>query len=80
MSILNLKILASGHRGFGFVEFEDSRDAQAAMDNMNMSELYGKVIKCSMAKPLGIKEGSVRPSLFFNLSYFFFDFFFLFLL
>jgi len=45
------------------VEFEEARDAQAAMDNMNMAELYGRVIKCSMAKPIAIKEGSVRPSL-----------------
>lgn len=51
----------SGHRGFGFVEFEEARDAQAAMDNMNLSELFGRVIKCSMAKPIAIKDGSVRP-------------------
>jgi len=51
----------SGHRGFGFVEFEEARDAQAALDNMNLSELFGRVIKCSMAKPISIKDGSARP-------------------
>ena len=54
-----------GHRGFGFVEFEEARDAQAALDNMNNGEFFGRVIKCSMAKPMAIKEGSVRPSRLF---------------
>jgi RNA recognition motif-containing protein len=44
------------------VEFEEARDAHAAMDNMNNGEFFGRVIKCSMAKPMSIKEGSVRPS------------------
>lgn len=44
------------------MEFEEARDAQAALDNMNNAELFGRVIKCSMAKPMQIKEGSARPS------------------
>jgi len=52
------------------VEFEEARDAQAALDNMNNGEFFGRVIKCSMAKPMAIKEGSVRPSRLF-LSLFF---------
>lgn len=39
------------HRGFGYVEFEDPADAAEAIDNMDQSELFGKVIKVSAAKP-----------------------------
>ncbi|CAH1771454.1 5182_t:CDS:1, partial [Entrophospora sp. SA101] len=48
------------HRGFGFIEFEEAEDAQAAIDNMNLSELYGKVIKVNLARPMKIREGSTR--------------------
>ncbi|CAI2176936.1 16441_t:CDS:2 [Funneliformis geosporum] len=48
------------HRGFGFVEFEEACDAQAAIDNMNLSELYGKVVKVNLARPIRIKDGSMR--------------------
>ena len=41
-------------RGFGFVEFEDAADAQAAVDNMNNAELYGRVLKVNISqKSLG---------------------------
>ncbi|KAI9892104.1 MAG: hypothetical protein M1814_001810 [Vezdaea aestivalis] len=39
------------HRGFGYVEFELAEDAKEAIDNMDQSELFGKVIKVSQAKP-----------------------------
>lgn len=39
------------HRGFGYVEFELPGDAQEAIDNMDQSELFGKVIKVAAAKP-----------------------------
>jgi RNA recognition motif-containing protein len=39
------------HRGFGYVEFEDAADAKEAIDNMDQSELFGRVIKVAMAKP-----------------------------
>jgi RNA recognition motif-containing protein len=39
------------HRGFGYVEFEEATDAKEAIDNMNQSELFGRVIKVAMAKP-----------------------------
>jgi RNA recognition motif-containing protein len=39
------------HRGFGYVEFEEAGDAKEAVDNMDQSELFGKVIKVAMAKP-----------------------------
>ncbi|KAF2005290.1 peptidyl-prolyl cis-trans isomerase E [Amniculicola lignicola CBS 123094] len=38
------------HRGFGYVEFEEANDAKEAIDNMHLSELYGKVIKVAPAK------------------------------
>jgi RNA recognition motif-containing protein len=39
------------HRGFGYVEFEQAEDAKEAIDNMDQSELYGRVIKVAPAKP-----------------------------
>lgn len=39
------------HRGFGYIEFEDPSDAAEAIDNMDQSELFGRVIKVSAAKP-----------------------------
>ncbi|KAK0651302.1 peptidyl-prolyl cis-trans isomerase E [Cercophora newfieldiana] len=38
------------HRGFAYVEFEDVEDAKEAIDNMDQSELFGRVIKVSAAK------------------------------
>jgi RNA recognition motif-containing protein len=46
------------HRGFGYVEFEDPEDVKDAIDNMDQSELFGKVIKVSAAKaPKNVNEG-----------------------
>ena len=39
------------HRGFGYVEFEVPGDAKEAIDNMDQSELFGRVIKVAPAKP-----------------------------
>ncbi|MCJ1480488.1 hypothetical protein MMC06_000643 [Schaereria dolodes] len=39
------------HRGFGYVEFEVPADAKEAIDNMDQSEIYGRVIKVAAAKP-----------------------------
>lgn len=39
------------HRGFGYVEFEEAEDAKEAINNMDQSELFGKVIKVAIAKP-----------------------------
>ncbi|KAK2733487.1 hypothetical protein FQN57_002096 [Myotisia sp. PD_48] len=39
------------HRGFGYVEFELAQDAAEAIDNMDQSELYGRIIKVSAARP-----------------------------
>ena len=43
------------HKGFGYVEFESAEDAVEAMDNMDQSELFGRVLKVAPAKPQ--KEG-----------------------
>ncbi|KAG0741679.1 hypothetical protein G6F57_002109 [Rhizopus arrhizus] len=48
------------HRGFGFVEYELAEDCQAAMDNMHLSELYGKVIKVQLAKTINVTTTSNR--------------------
>lgn len=46
------------HRGFAYVEFEDPDDAKEAIDNMDQSELFGRVIKVSAAKlPKSKDEG-----------------------
>ena len=44
------------HRGFGYVEFETVEDAKEAIDNMDQSELFGRVLKVAPAKPQ--KEGN----------------------
>lgn len=46
------------HRGFAYVEFEDSTDAQEAIDNMDQSEFFGRIIRVSQAKaPKSAEEG-----------------------
>ena len=39
------------HRGFGYVEYELTMDAWEAIDNMDQSELFGRVIKVAQANP-----------------------------
>ncbi|KAK3943518.1 putative cyclophilin protein [Diplogelasinospora grovesii] len=46
------------HRGFAYVEYEDADDAKEAIDNMDQSELFGRVIKVTAAKvPKSATEG-----------------------
>lgn len=46
------------HRGFAYVEFEEADDAKEAIDNMDQSEFFGRVIKVSQAKaPKSAEEG-----------------------
>lgn len=49
------------HRGFAFVDYELPEDAQAAIDNMHDSELFGRTLRVNLAKPLRLKENSTRP-------------------
>jgi len=37
-------------RGFAFVRFEELEDADAAVDNMDGAELYGRVLRVNVAK------------------------------
>ncbi|KAF2768653.1 RNA-binding domain-containing protein [Teratosphaeria nubilosa] len=39
------------HRGFAHIEFALAEDAREAIDNMDQSELFGRVIKVNQAKP-----------------------------
>ncbi|KAM4059926.1 RNA recognition motif domain-containing protein [Hirsutella rhossiliensis] len=46
------------HRGFAYVEFEQSADAEEAIDNMDQSEFFGRILKVSQAKaPKSADEG-----------------------
>ncbi|KAH8822927.1 RNA-binding domain-containing protein [Flagelloscypha sp. PMI_526] len=49
---------AKKHRGFAFVTFSSTADAQDAIDNMDMNEMAGRVIKVHVARP-----GSVKAAL-----------------
>jgi RNA recognition motif-containing protein len=40
------------HRGFAFVTFTSAGDAQDAIDNMDMNELHGRVLKVNLARPM----------------------------
>ncbi|KAG2157138.1 RNA-binding domain-containing protein [Suillus clintonianus] len=40
------------HRGFAFVTYSSPTDAQDAIDNMDLNELQGKVLKVNQAKPM----------------------------
>ena len=39
------------HRGYAFVSFSSAGDAQDAIDNMDMNELRGRILKVSIARP-----------------------------
>jgi cold-inducible RNA-binding protein len=39
-------------KGFGFVEFDDDDAAKAAIDKMNNSDVQGRTIVVSVARPL----------------------------
>lgn len=50
------------HRGFALIEFELSEDAKEAVDNMDHSELFGKIIKCQIAKPDAMSFTTTNPA------------------
>lgn len=46
------------HKGFAYVEYEDSADAVEAIDNMDQAEFFGRTLKVSQAKaPKSAQEG-----------------------
>ena len=51
-------------KGFGFVEFEDDKDADEAIKKLNESEVEGRKITVNVARPLeerGPRNFSDRP-------------------
>ena len=40
------------HRGFAFVTYSSSADAQDAIDNMDLNELNGRVLRVNLARPM----------------------------
>jgi RNA recognition motif-containing protein len=40
------------HRGYAFVTYSSAGDAQDAIDNMDMNELRGRILKVSLARPM----------------------------
>lgn len=46
------------HRGFAFVTYAFSADAQDAIDNMDLNELRGRVIKVNIARPI---KAAIQP-------------------
>ncbi|KAL1923521.1 uncharacterized protein VTP21DRAFT_8501 [Calcarisporiella thermophila] len=46
------------HRGFGFIEFEHAEDAKAAVDNMHLSELFGRTIKVNLSRNVNVRDGA----------------------
>lgn len=55
-TVLSAKVIMdrdSGRsKGFGFVEFEDDAAAKAAIDKLNNSDMQGRTIVVSEARPL----------------------------
>ena len=49
-------------KGYGFVEFEEYDDCLHAIENMNDSELCGKVIHVSFAKKQKLKESNYNSN------------------
>ncbi|KAI0389198.1 nuclear cap-binding protein [Xylariaceae sp. FL0594] len=46
------------HRGFAYIEYEDADDAKEAIDNMDKSEFFGRILRASAAKaPKSAEEG-----------------------
>jgi len=37
-------------KGFAFVEFEEESDCLAAIENMDGADLFGRTLKCNLAK------------------------------
>ena len=47
------------NRGFGFVEFAEEVDAAEAVANMDGSELYGRTLRVTVARPMQKKSQAV---------------------
>lgn len=47
------------HRGFAFVTYTSPADAQDAIDNMDLNELRGRVLKVNIARPI---KAAIQPA------------------
>jgi RNA recognition motif-containing protein len=56
-NIKSLRLLTN--KGFGFVEYETSEEAQKAIENLNGKELKGRPMRVELAKP---REEGLRSS------------------
>lgn len=58
------------HRGFAFVTYGSAADAQDAIDNMDMNEMSGKVLKVNLARPMKgqLQAGGNRAGQFMDLT------------
>ena len=52
-------LLEPKHRGFAFITFGSSADAQDAIDNMDMNELKDRVLKVNLARAT---KGTLQPT------------------
>lgn len=55
------KYILEKNRGFAFIEYEDIEDAEAAIDNYDEGELFGKIVKVKPAKPYKPKSFYSKP-------------------
>jgi len=56
---LPLEHATGKNRGFGFIEYATAEDAHDALENMHLSELMGRVIKVSNARPAKLRSQAV---------------------
>lgn len=49
-------------RGFGFVEFESDEDAKKAIETLNGTDLKGRAINVSEARPQEAREGQSQSA------------------
>lgn len=50
--------LEAKHRGFAFVTYTSPADAQDAIDNMDLNELRGRVLKVNIARQI---KAAIQP-------------------
>ncbi len=59
---LPLDVTTQKAKGFGFVEYADEGDAADAVDNLNDAELFGRVLRVTLARPPKAKAQAVWAS------------------
>ena len=51
LTTIYLTLIEPKHRGFAFVTYTSAADAADAIDNMDMNELRGRVLRVNLARP-----------------------------